>query len=252
MSPRSWTHPQARKAARRDSGLFREVWVPPFPNDSGAAIGAAAAEMFVRGRQPALQWDVYSGPRLLGRGVLDGWQGRPCDEQEVAGFLHHSGEPIVVLSGRAELGPRALGNRSILAPARDKRMKGRPNWLKNREDYRPIAPICLEARASEVFDPGTPDQYMLFEHRVRPEWAPIIPAVVHLDGTARLQTIIPSCGPIGRILDEYERLSGIPVLCNTSANFSGRGFFPDVDSAAKWGRINYVWSDGVFFTKERS
>jgi carbamoyltransferase len=233
----------------RDSGLCREVWIPPFPNDSGAAIGAAAAEMFVHSRQAVLDWDVYKGPRLLSGDTPSGWERRSCDEEGVARILHHSGQPVIVLSGRAELGPRALGNRSILASATDLQTKGKLNALKSREDYRPIAPICLEERASEIFDPGTPDRYMLFEHRVRPEWITAIPAIAHIDGTARLQTTTRDSGPAGRILSEYERLSGIPVLCNTSANFSGRGFFPDVESAARWGKVNYIWADGVLFSK---
>jgi carbamoyltransferase len=120
--------------------------------------------------------------------------------------------------------------------------------MKDRAHYRPVAPICLSARAAEVFTPGNSDPYMLFEHRPRPGWAARIPAVLHLDGTARLQTIDASAGsPAGRILEHYAALSGIPVLCNTSANFSGRGFFPDVASATRWGQANYVWSDGRLY-----
>jgi carbamoyltransferase len=71
---------------------------------------------------------------------------------------------------------------------------------------------------------------------------------VHLDGTARLQTIDSRNTPAGRILTAYEQLSGIPVLCNTSANFDSRGFFPDVASAARWGGTRYIWSDGHVYT----
>ncbi|WP_327733453.1 nodulation protein NodU [Streptomyces nojiriensis] len=232
----------------RSSGLFREVFVPPFPNDAGAAIGTAACEMFRRGRL-SLEWDAYSGPSLVPGPVPEGWQSRPCDERQLAMLLHTENEPVVVLSGRAELGPRALGNRSILAPATDPRMKARLNAVKHRADYRPVAPICLESRAPEVFAPGTPDPYMLFEHRMRPGWAERVPAVVHLDGTARLQTIDDRADfATARILTAYTEISGVPVLCNTSANHEGRGFFPDVASAARWGRTRYVWSDGVLYT----
>jgi carbamoyltransferase len=234
----------------RESGLFREVWVPPFPNDSGAAIGAAAAEMFIFGRLPAIDWNVYSGPRLMSTTAGNQWVVRPCTERQVAEILYREGEPVVVLSDRAELGPRALGNRSILAPTAEAKMKSHLNDIKGREGYRPIAPICIESRASEIFDPGTPDPYMLFEHKVRPLWTRAIPAVVHLDGTARLQTIRTDTSVTGRILDEYARLSGIPVLCNTSANFSGKGFFPDIASASRWGETKYIWSDGKLFVKK--
>lgn len=232
----------------RESGIFREVWVPPFPNDSGAAIGAASAEMFCHDQTPAFDWDIYSGPFVDTTTIPPaGWISRPCSERGVAEILHTEGEPVVVLSGRAELGPRALGNRSILAPATDPRMKDRLNQMKGRESYRPIAPICLESSAREIFDPGTRDPYMLFEHQVRGDWAQRIPAVVHLDGTARLQTIESDACRAARILSEYELLSGIPVLCNTSANFNGCGFFPDLASAAKWGKTKYIWADGTMY-----
>jgi carbamoyltransferase len=231
----------------RDSGIFREVWVPPFPNDSGAAIGAASAEMFCHCQLPAFEWDVYGGPFVDTTVPFAGWTSRPCTERGVAEILHTEGEPVIVLSGRAELGPRALGNRSILAPATDPNMKDRLNQIKGRESYRPIAPICLESRAREIFDPGMPDPYMLFEHQVRGDWAQRIPAVIHLDGTARLQTIEPDGCPAARILSEYALLSGIPVLCNTSANFNGCGFFPDLASAAKWGKAKYIWMNDAIY-----
>lgn len=233
----------------RNSGLFEEVWVPPFPNDSGAAIGTAACELFTRGRT-ALQWDVYSGPRIAVGTLPPGWEVTACTEQELAEILYREGEPVTVLSGRAEIGPRALGNRSILAPATDPRMKDKLNEIKGRAPYRPVAPICLTDRAAEVFDPGCEDPYMLFEHRLRPGWSERIPAVIHLDGTARLQTIDrDGRSAAARVLTAYERLSDIPVLCNTSANLNGSGFFPDVASATRWGGTRRIWSDGRLYTR---
>jgi carbamoyltransferase len=236
----------------RESGLFGEVWVPPFAKDSGAAIGTACCEMFRSGRQGALEWDVYLGPALKPAAPPAGWTAAPCDEAGLAELLHTTGEPVVVLNGRAELGPRALGNRSILAPAVEAATKDRLNRAKGRASYRPVAPICLESRAAEVFDPGGRDPYMLFDHRPCARWAGRIPAVVHLDGTARLQTIDSEQNPVvARVLAEYERLSGIPVLCNTSANLRGRGFFPDARSAAEWGGVRYVWSEGRLYVGVR-
>ncbi|WP_433527414.1 carbamoyltransferase N-terminal domain-containing protein [Nocardia pseudovaccinii] len=235
----------------RAQGIVEEIWIPPFPNDSGAAIGAACCEMFRKGHSPALRWDVYSGPRVGVCGVPDNWRRRPCDESGVAELLHREGEPVVVLSGRAEIGPRALGNRSILAPATDSATKDLLNDIKNRAAYRPVAPVCLTERAAEVFQPGGRDPYMLFEHRTRPEWTDRIPAVLHVDGTARLQTIDASANcATARILASYEAISGIPVLCNTSANFEGRGFFPDVAAAARWAGTRYIWSEGYLYTNQ--
>ena len=232
----------------RGSGLFRDIWIPPFPNDSGAAIGTACCEMFRQGHR-ALEWEVYSGPALSTGDLPRDWRVGPCSERQLAELLHAEGEPVVVLSGRSEIGPRALGNRSILAPATDPAMKSRLNAMKGRADYRPVAPVCLASRAAEVFSPGCDDPYMLFEHRPRPGWADRIPAVLHLDGTARLQTIHPSASsPTYQILAYYEQFSGIPVLCNTSANNNGRGFFPDIASATQWSGTRYVWSDSRLYT----
>lgn len=232
----------------RSSGLFADVWVPPFPNDSGAAIGAAAAEWFTEGGGTGIRWDVFSGPDLVSVEPPAGWTRRSCSPVEVAELLHRRGEPVVVLDGRAELGPRALGHRSIVAPAVDPAMKDRLNEMKGRAAYRPVAPICLESQAETVFDPGGEDRYMLFDHRPRAGWADRIPAVVHLDGTARLQTVDDE-DPSGvvQILRAYAEISGIPVLCNTSANLNGSGFFPDVATAAAWGRSSYVWSAGFLY-----
>jgi carbamoyltransferase len=230
----------------RRSGLFQEMYVPPFPNDSGSAIGAACAEFTRSTGGSAVAWSVYSGPALKDGAVPDDtFVRRACSVEELARLLHETGEPVVMLHGRAELGPRALGNRSIVASATDPVAKDRLNEVKKREAYRPVSPICLVDRAPEVFEPGTPDPYMLFDHQVRPGWIDRIPAVLHLDGSARLQTVDPVMNPLlASLLQEYERLSGVPVLCNTSANFNGSGFFPDVDSALRWGRTRYVWSEG--------
>lgn len=238
--------------ALADSGLFAEVWIPPFPNDSGAALGTASCEMVRQGDGLALDWNVYSGPELDQTGPAPGWSARPCDEAQLAQLLAAENEPVVVLHGRAELGPRALGNRSILSPATDLSMKATLNKIKGREHYRPVAPLCLQEHAATVFRPGGTDPYMLFEHDIRTEWADRVPAVAHLDGSARLQTITADTpGTVaGRILTEYHRLTGIPVLCNTSANLAGSGFLPGVGSATRWGGTKYVWSGAVLYTQD--
>lgn len=239
-------------SAIRATGMFRSVWVPPFPNDSGNAIGAACCETVRRGGPWALEWSVYSGPTLR-RGVpVDGWRARPCDLDELAALLATRGEPIVFLNDAAELGPRALGNRSILAPATTADMKTRLNRIKKREDFRPVAPICMEEHAPAIFEPGTPDPHMLFDHAVRDAWSARVPAIRHLDGTARLQTVNASENAcVYRLIESYYRLTGIPLLCNTSANLNGSGFFPDVESALRWGGVNYVYGDGMLYERER-
>lgn len=234
----------------RSSGVFSEVWIPPFPNDAGAAIGAASSELVLAGGDLALNWNAYAGPAVLPSEPMPGWSASACDERELAALLHRTGEAVVVIDGNAELGPRALGNRSIIAAATDPRMKDELNRMKHRADYRPVAPICLESAAPDVFDPGNADPYMLFDHKVRSEWVDRVPAILHLDGTARLQTITADTPGtrIGRVLERYAELSGIPLLCNTSANMSGHGFFPDVRTATEWGRTRFVWSDRVLYS----
>lgn len=241
----------AWNARLRDGGRFGEVWVPPFPNDSGSAIGAACAELMRSDDRWILEWDAYRGPDLIEEPIPAGWAGRPAGLAEVATLLA-SGSPVMFVHGRAELGPRALGHRSILAPATRRGMLDLLNAVKRREPYRPVAPICLEERSSEVFDPGGTDPYMLFQHQVRPAWQERIPAVCHVDGTARLQTVSREQEPIvWELLRNYEEQTGIPVLCNTSANHPGRGFFPSVAEALRWGGVDHLWSDGTLFTASR-
>ncbi|MDA9476839.1 nodulation protein NodU [Bradyrhizobium sp. CCBAU 65884] len=236
-------------SALRATGLFDDVWVPPFPNDSGSAIGAACGAMAAQNGFGALEWSVYSGPSLQGSELPSDWEAAPCSLRELAAILADN-KPVIFLSGRAELGPRALGGRSILAAATSPAMKDHLNDIKRREHFRPVAPICLEDRAPEIFSPGTPDPYMLFDHQTRTEWRDKVPAVVHLDGSARLQTISRnSPHKIAALLVEFEQLTGIPLLCNTSANLHGRGFFPDAAAACQWGRVEHVWCDGLLWTK---
>jgi carbamoyltransferase len=231
-----------------------QLWVPPFPNDAGAAIGTACCHMMTHSSKVALDWNVYSGPAFdATTGGPSDWVPARCSIQDLARLIHEGGQPVLLLHGRAELGPRALGHRSIIAPAVDPAMKVALNNIKGREDYRPVAPICIQDRAPEVFDPGTPDPYMLFDHQVRSEWHRRIPAVCHLDGSARLQTVSPADDPVlHQLLVEYDRLSGVPVLCNTSANLSGSGFFPDLGSAMRWAKVPAIWSDGTLWSTTQS
>lgn len=230
----------------RSSGLFNSVWVPPFPNDAGSALGTAYASLMARGFRGPLEWDVYSGPEVQPGEPVEGWTPKPCSVAGLAEVLA-TGKPVTVVSGRAELGPRALGHRSILASPCSPEMKVFLNEAKGREDYRPVAPMCLEEHAPEIFNPGVPDPYMLFDHAVRKDWVDKIPAVLHLDGTARLQTV--SSGLPYEIVSAFHAITGVPVLCNTSANFSGKGFFATVEDAMRWGKTPYVWSDGTLYAR---
>jgi len=130
--------------------------------------------------------------------------------------------------GRSEYGPRALGHRSLLAHPGHTRNVERLNEVKGREQFRPVAPMVLAERAAEIFAGVLPSPYMLFTHRVRDGWRQRLPAVVHVDGTARIQTVDRDQEPlVAELLEGFQRRTGLPVVVNTSLNTAGR---PMVDT----------------------
>jgi carbamoyltransferase len=241
------------------NSLMREAypsfWVPPCPNDSGSAIGTAACHA-ARNGVKALKWDVYCGHTPIENGsARQGWQcmGKADAFSLALLLLSEPDEPIVFLDGKAELGPRALGNRSIIANPSSAAMKDKLNTAKRRESWRPVAPICLETRATDFFNPGTADPYMLFDHRALPAAVQFAPAIVHEDGTARLQTVNRRQHPlIAEMLRVMDEMAGLPIVANTSANYNGRGFFPDLDSAMQWCEdvgFRYVFCNGKIYMR---
>ncbi|HEY9495275.1 MAG TPA: carbamoyltransferase C-terminal domain-containing protein, partial [Intrasporangium sp.] len=147
---------------------------------------------------------------------------------EVADLLAANGV-IAWFDGRSEFGPRALGQRSLLAHPGHAENLERLNDVKGREQFRPVAPMVLVDRADEIFREGPiPSPYMLFVHRVAPEWVDRIPAVVHVDGTARIQTVDAATQPrLAGVIRDFEHRTGLPVVINTSLNTAGR---PMVDA----------------------
>jgi carbamoyltransferase len=130
--------------------------------------------------------------------------------------------------GRSEFGPRALGHRSLLVDPRRVENLQRMNQIKGREEFRPVAPMVLLDRAADIFDGIVPSPFMLFVHHIKDSWLDRIPAVAHVDGTARVQTVDPADEPLmAEVLARFEQLTGVPVLVNTSFNTAGR---PIVDS----------------------
>jgi carbamoyltransferase len=147
---------------------------------------------------------------------------------EVAACLGADGI-VAWFRGRSEYGPRALGHRSLLAhPGRPANLE-RLNDVKGREQFRPVAPMVLAERASAIFSRGPlPSPYMLFVHDVAAEWRDRIPAVVHVDGTARVQTVDRTDEPeVARMLEAFEQRTGLPVVINTSLNTAGRPMVDD-------------------------
>jgi carbamoyltransferase len=153
---------------------------------------------------------------------------RPDDVAETIAEVLAGDGVVAWFQGASEYGPRALGHRSLLADPRRADNVERLNDVKGREQFRPVAPMVLEERAAELFDGPLPSPYMLFTHRVRPEWLDRIPAVVHVDGTARIQTVDAAAEPLmARCLAAFERRTGVPVVVNTSLNTAGRPMVDD-------------------------
>jgi hydroxymethyl cephem carbamoyltransferase len=203
-----------------DCGHFSSVFVPPCPNDSGSAIGSAVDVQNELGGGVSLSWSVYSGPRF----VVDSeppvpWCSRPAEPHEVAALLA-CGQVLPFVHGRCEIGPRALGHRSILATALDPQMTARLNTLKGRESYRPIAPCCREDDFDRYFA-GPRNPHMLFFDTVITDRTP---ATTHVDGSARVQVVGEENQPLAALLAAFGGLTGTGVLCNTSLNFPGVGF----------------------------
>ncbi|KMY85554.1 macromolecule metabolism macromolecule synthesis, modification [Candidatus Paraburkholderia calva] len=207
-----------------DSGLFTDVFVPPCTNDTGSALGTAIeAQARLTGNAKLEKWSVYAGEAFIEdmSPPADTYTAEPLDEATVADFIAQGGV-IAWVQGRYEMGPRALGNRSILAAPFFVRTRDRLNAIKQREDYRPIACICLEAEADRYFECPRPSPHMLYFHRVRDA---DLATITHVDNSCRAQTVNAQQNPaIHRLLEAFAQRSGYGVLCNTSLNFNGRGF----------------------------
>lgn len=218
-------------AAIRDRGPFKNIWVQPAAGDAGTALGAAlwvdAAQRSDADREFRMD-HAYWGPAF--------------DDEEIERFLQWTKVPYRRLDniaketaailaedkvigwyqGRMEFGPRALGSRSILASPINPTMQTRLNEIKDREDFRPVAPVVLEEDAAQWFENAGESAFMLFVNNVRPEHSDRIPAVRHVDGTARIQTVRrDQHEQYYDLLLEFKKLTGVPVLVNTSFNTRG-------------------------------
>ncbi|MFB8168275.1 carbamoyltransferase [Kitasatospora purpeofusca] len=213
------------------SGLFDEVAVPPAPGDSGTAIGAAAAVHLAQHRNlPAgLARSCYLGPAFPGVELqsvpLPGMTARRLLDPagHVAGELAR-GTIVGLFQGSGEAGPRALGNRSILAsPLREGVVERLNATVKFREPFRPFAPVVLADRADDYFTLGQDAPFMSMASPVTDLARELIPAVVHANGTARVQTLASRDNPLlARILAAFAEITGVPVLINTSLNVKGK------------------------------
>ena len=212
------------------SGTPTSMWVFPATGDAGLSIGAAlllASETgeLQRKRIEHAYWGPEFGPTdcefaLRSAAKLIYW--KPSDlSEEVARYLA-AGKIVGWFQGRMELGPRALGNRSILADPRKRETRDRVNKLKGREPWRPLSPVVLAEHASNFFELRDQSPFMLLATKARPEKQATIPAVVHVDGSARPQTVTRTQNPqLYDLLIAFSQHTTVPVLLNTSFNAAG-------------------------------
>jgi len=192
--------------------IYKNIWIMPSPGDSGSSLGAAA---LTHGSH--IDWNgPYLGTNIIGEYPI---------KNSIQDLITKKVTAIAV--GRAEFGPRALGNRSLLADPRDPNIKDIVNKIKKREEFRPFAPVILEEYAEEWFEmPQKQSPYMQFAVKCKkPEK---IPSVVHYDGTSRVQTInIKQNNGLYKLLKKWNSITGIPILLNTSLNIKNQPLLND-------------------------
>ena len=211
-------------ANRKLGDYFEKIWIMPCPGDAGSSLGAAA---LAYGRR--LEWNnAYLGTEISGDYPVDALVNCLLRDKIVG-----------VASGRAEFGPRALGNRSLLADPRGADIKDRVNEIKRRQQFRPFAPVVLEEYADLYFEmpKGWVDsRYMQIVGQCR--FPDIFPAVIHVDGTSRIQTVPKDGSGIRQLLEAWMEKTGCPVLLNTSLNIRGE---PMVNNRADADRFEQLY-----------
>ncbi|MEY3311970.1 MAG: hypothetical protein RL348_1313 [Bacteroidota bacterium] len=198
--------------------MFDDVWIMPNPGDAGSSLGAAAA---FYGKH--LNWkSPYLGHDLGGEYPVN---------QIITSLIRD--KVAAVATGRAEYGPRALGNRSIFADPRDPLIKDKVNLIKKRELFRPFAPVVMEEHADKWFDMRFSSPYMQYAVKcLRPDK---IPSVVHKDGTSRVQTVNRQQHPgLYEVLSNWYTMTGVPILLNTSLNIKGQPLLNDEKDITAW------------------
>ncbi|MEV5000513.1 hypothetical protein MRBLML1_001067 [Nocardioides sp. LML1-1-1.1] len=226
------------------SDLVDDLFVPPAAHDAGAAIGAAFLQWVEHsGTAPAVPLNqVYFGgdldPHDIDRSVRESGvphHARVANPAKVAATAVADGHVVGWCQGAMEFGPRALGNRSILG---DPRNPGIPDQINNkvkfREPWRPFAPSVLAEQTAEWFDLDLASPYMLLSVDVRAAKRPIVPAITHVDGSARVQTVTREHNPAYyRLIEHFHELTGVPLVLNTSLNIKGEPIARTPDDAIR-------------------
>jgi carbamoyltransferase len=216
----------------KDKSPFKNVWVQPAAGDSGTALGAAIWVDIKTRKSASKDFEMshaYWGPQYSEDEIEQFLKWTKARYRKLKNIAEETAEILTEnkivgwFQGRMEFGPRSLGSRSILASPIHAEMQSRLNEVKDREDFRPVAPVVLEEDAADWFEDGDYSPFMLFVYKVRPEKADKIPAVTHVDGTARIQTINRQQHLLYYdLLKAFKKKTGVPVLVNTSFNTLGK------------------------------
>lgn len=217
----------------KETKFFSDIFVPPVANDSGSAIGTAIDAQFHLSGNPKINWSVYSGLNFFNTDFVDSalYDIYETNLELIADILAND---LIIgwVNGRYEIGPRALGNRSIIAAPFQESTRVRLNEIKQREQFRPIAPVCLEEDAARWFGCDQASPFMLYTYRARTD---ALAAVTHVNGTARIQTVSSASNrKLYDLLVAFKARTGYGVLCNTSLNFNGRGFINKIDDLSDY------------------
>jgi carbamoyltransferase len=248
----------------RKSRIFGNIYLHPTPHDAGLGLGAAYLAYHEKRRGdyvPTKLESVYLGPQYSGRQIVDAAlaRGLKCERignpEELASRLISQGTVTGWFTGRLEYGPRALGNRCILADPRDPGVRDRLNLsIKLREYFRPFAPAVLIEKAHEIFGCEKESPHMLDAFDVEPEWRRIIPAVLHVDSTARIQTVSKTNNlRFYNLISEFYELTGVPLILNTSLNVKGEPIVSSVENALDTfinSELTHLFVEEYLFAKE--
>jgi carbamoyltransferase len=206
--------------------IFDRIWIMPNPGDAGSSLGAAA---LAYGKK--LSWKNA----FLGHEIPGLYPVKPLLDELIKNKI------VGVASGRAEFGPRALGNRSLLADPRGNDIKDRVNEIKRRQKFRPFAPVIMEELALDYFDFGPKwDTCRYMQSVADCRFPDLYPAICHVDGTSRVQTVPRDGSGIRQLLEQWYLLTGCPMLLNTSLNIRGEPMVNDREDADRFERLYSV------------
>ena len=213
-------------ANRKLGEYFEKIWIMPSPGDAGSSLGAAALA-----HKQRIHWtDAYLGHKIPGEYPVDACVNSLLRDKIVG-----------VASGRAEFGPRALGNRSLLADPRGLDIKDQVNAIKRRQQFRPFAPVILAEHVDEFFDmPFGFNHSPYMQSVARCRCPDAFPAIVHVDGTSRVQTVEDDSSGIRRLLEAWYKETGCPMLLNTSLNIRGEPMVNDRVDADRFEQLYNV------------